>query len=243
MADTITLPGVGTQPKKTVYIAVGGVVVLGLIGYYRRKKAAAAAPATTASQIDPATGYPYGSAEDAAALSSQAGYQTPVGGGSGSSLDFSSGTALTPGGVALSTTFADNQSWERAAIDYLTNTIGLSAGAVSGALGKYLAGQSVTPSEQDIIHQAIASEGQAPVAGANGYPPSIRQAAAPSTVATPFHVADGYYVASPSRRYYKVEGMRRWHVSDATRKHLGTTVHYKPTFDSTMARVPLHGEI
>jgi hypothetical protein len=238
MPDTITLPGVGTQPKKTVYIAVAGVVVLGLVGYYRRKKAAAAAPATTASQIDPATGFAYGSAEDAAALSSQAAYQTPVGGGGGG-LDFSSGTALTSGGVAVSTTYADNGAWERAAVDFLVGTIGLAPSAVSGALGKYLAGQGVTAAEQDIIHQAIAAIPGPPQAGTNGYPPSIRQVVTSSTGGTP-QVADGYYRGNPSGTRYYVQGNKRWRLSSGTVSRLHDQ-SYHPITDTSINKLPLAG--
>ena len=64
----------GHQVKKSTAIA-GGVVTVGLVGviYYRHKQtnAANASTANPTGAIDPATGFPYGSAQDTAALAAQ----------------------------------------------------------------------------------------------------------------------------------------------------------------------------
>lgn len=171
MPDTIKIPGAGPQPKKTVYLIGGGIVVLAGIVYFRRKKAAATATTaavTDPNAIDPATGYAYGSTQEATALAGQSAYQNPVnyGGGGGPAV---SGTTINP--------IATNDQWTQAAVTYLVNTVGAPAGDVSSALGAYVAGQALSPSQIDYVHQAIAGVGPAPQAGANGYPPSIKTGA------------------------------------------------------------------
>ena len=77
MAGTVKIPGIGEV--KTSYVMIGGAVVVGIVGfaYYQHSKNSALAAATQASSatgaattasIDPQTGYPYGSAQDQAAL-------------------------------------------------------------------------------------------------------------------------------------------------------------------------------
>lgn len=174
MTDTINVPGMGATKKTTVYVAGAiGVVIIGVV-WYRSRSTASSTPVDT-TQIDPATGYPYGSPEDAAALQAQAAYVSPGGSGGGSSTPYGGGQQ--PGG------YVSNEQWKRAADDYLINTVGLPADAVSSALGKYLAGSYATATEKNYIEQARASVGQPPVAGANGYPPSIREL--PPTVKLP----------------------------------------------------------
>lgn len=178
---TVKLPGVGKVNTTMAMAAVGGVVVLGYV-YYRRKKTAAANAASTASvpasQIDAATGYPYGSSQDALALASQSAYQNPVSYGGGG------GPAGNPNNVnnpQIGTGFTNNAQWEQAAIAYLTAG-GAPFSAVSSALGKFISGVAVTDgsADADYIHQAIAAEGQPPIPGPNGYPPSIRTGGGPS---------------------------------------------------------------
>lgn len=175
-SDTIKIPGIGVQKKKPVYLAVSGVVLLGGVAYYRSRKtaAAAAAAATTATdstQIDPATGFAYGSPEDAQALASDSAYQTPTdyGGGGGSPLS-TYPTDYTVNGTT--TQFINNAQWEQAAIAFLTGG-GAPFADVSAALGAFLTGNKTGPIQQSYIEQAIASEGWPPVSGASGYPPSI----------------------------------------------------------------------
>ena len=186
MADTMQIAGKPVK-KQTVAIAAGAVVILG-IGVYRYRKQAAADAATAAdnaaaqapgtgtdSAIDPATGFPYGSIEDASALTSQSGYITPFGAG-GQGTTYLTGGPY-PGGGQTPGGFTSNAQWSQAAEDYLVNTASGDANTVGNALGKYITGQVVTAAQSDIVNQAIAFEGYPPVAGANGYPPSIRTAA------------------------------------------------------------------
>lgn len=173
----ITLPGIGPVKKQTALLMGGGVVLLGGIVYYRSRHAgAAAAPAAAddsaadSTDLDPATGYPYGSADDTAALNSYD-YGYGVSGGSGAAVSTSGG-------------YTTNAQWSQAAEEYLTGTVGQDPDAVGNALGKYITGGAVTSDQVAVIQQAIAFAGYPPVAGQNGTPPSyLTTAAAPSTTA------------------------------------------------------------
>jgi hypothetical protein len=178
---TSPLPGID---KKKMYLIVGGVVVLGGFAYYRHKKAATAAAATTGTgidntQVDPATGFPYGSTQDAAALAAETAYQTPNSYGYGST---GSGSLY---GYGTSSQFINNQDWEQAAITFLVNTVGAPSGDVSAALGRYLTGGQASAQDQSYIEQAIAAEGYPPVSGNNGYPPSVKTGGTTGTTTTP----------------------------------------------------------
>lgn len=168
LEGTIHTP-VGTVQKKTAVFLGGSVAVLVGIIWYRQKKLAEATPTTTQAEIDPATGYPYGSPEDAAALADQNGYVSPPAnsGGGGSSIPNSN------------VGYTSNSQWQQAVIETMTNNGTLSdPTAMSAALGKYLTGAYVAPDDatsNSLIQQAIAAEGYPPVAGSNGYPPSINR--------------------------------------------------------------------
>jgi hypothetical protein len=177
--------------KQDMWIGGGAVAVFG-IGYYRYRKQqkadqaaadAATAPGTGAGssdQIDPATGFPYGSAEDAAALTAQAGYNSPVNGLNGGGGYYYGGQPYGPGGGQPPGGFTSNAEWSQAAESFLVDQEGQNANAVGNALGKYITGQVVTdPTAQGYINQAIAFEGYPPVAGPNGFPPNIRTGPVP----------------------------------------------------------------
>jgi len=179
MADTVNIPGMGAQKKTTVYIAGGiGVVIVGVVWYRSRNTATSTTTSTPVdtTQIDPATGYAYGSAEDAAALAAQSSYIS-AGGSSGGGSSYYSGGQQPTG-------FVSDAQWAQAAEDYLGNTVGSDLPTVSAALGKYITGGSVTDDQHSIINQAIAFQGYPPVPGPDGYPPSVRTVAATPPTAT-----------------------------------------------------------
>jgi hypothetical protein len=157
---------VGTVPKKAAVLVGAGLALLVGVMYYRGKKQGGAASAAGAStEINPATGYVYGSPEDAAAMAAQGNYQTggSVGGGGG-------------GGGNGQTGFTTNAQWVQSTITGMTNSGIISdASALSVAIGKYIAGQPVGDNTvaRSLIEQAIAFNGPPPLAGPNGYPPSI----------------------------------------------------------------------
>lgn len=174
LEGTIKTPFGPMQKKTALIVGGGGALVIG-IGYYRSKKAAAAnAAAATSSAattdansgqsgIDPATGYPYGSAEDAAALASQQGisynpYQPGLGG-------------YQPGQYPQTgPPFSSNAAWAQ----YCEQTMGSSGSdAIAAALGHYLTGSPLQSGEPTIVDQAIAIGGYPPTAGPNGMPPGL----------------------------------------------------------------------
>lgn len=186
----VKIPGLGQVPRRTAIIFGAGAVIVVAYGVYRYQSNSSAAPATStdpsANEIDPATGYPYGSSEDAAALAANANYDTGnelVGNASGGSNTTGSASGV---GVTVPQT---NSEWTQAAIKYLAQGVGRNAGNVSSALGKYITGEDVEKGSTDdsLIHQAIAAVGYPPQPGPKGYPPSIRYTAAPPKNPHPPH--------------------------------------------------------
>lgn len=163
----------GPVPKKTAVIVGGGLVLVGAIVWYRQKQTAEQPDANVAeADINPATGYPYGSAEDAAALAQQAAYvsASPTGTASGGGNTGGSGSSNTP------TYASNNAEWSQGVLAYFQdNGIIEDISGMSVALGKYITGAYVTDVEVALIQQAIAVKGQPPTAGASGYPPSLNR--------------------------------------------------------------------
>lgn len=82
----------------------------------------------------------------------------------------STGTSGSTGGPP----FSSNAQWSQYVLNYFsTNGYGDIPGRTD-AIGNYLTGAAVTQAQVQYIHDATAIAGQAPVAGASGYPPSIR---------------------------------------------------------------------
>lgn len=134
-----------------------GVVLAGGWYYIERKKtsastAAAAATGTAATgtsanigtdpagntgQIDPETGYVYGTAEDTAALQQVTGSSSSSG------------------------TYSDNNAWGQAAINYLVG-LGEDATAANSAISAYLGSQTLTPAQQAMVNSAVQALGAPP---------------------------------------------------------------------------------
>lgn len=172
---TVDVPGIGTVKREYVIVAAVGLAVVGGYTYYKRKQASTAGTATV-SAIDPATGQPYGSAADAAQLNAQSGYLQPTGSGLG-------GSSPTP--QPTQSGFTSNDQWSQAVVQYMTSSTGADPAVVGAALGRYLAGEPVSGNDKALVLQAVAFEGHPPVPGANGFPPSIRDAPAVPTPAPP----------------------------------------------------------
>jgi hypothetical protein len=163
----------------TVAVSAGGAALLGfsVYRYQKQKKAAAVTASVNAaaqSANDPATGYPYGSAEDAAALTAQSNYIAPTGSGG---YGYGGGNTYP---VTQPGQFTSNAAWSQAAELFLVGQGG-DANAIGNALGKYITGQPVDSTSQSLINQAIAFEGYPPVPGPNGFPPSMNTANPGST--------------------------------------------------------------
>lgn len=165
--------------KSTALIAGAGIAGLGAIYLVRQRNAQRTATAAAASQnagantgIDPATGYPYGSTEDAAALANQNNYIQPYstagifGGGGGTNIPIPA-TADQPG------SFTSNAQWSQYVESYLESNEGADPTTVGNAIGKYITGQPLTPDMIQVVQNAIAIGGQPPVSGPNGNPPGF----------------------------------------------------------------------
>lgn len=175
---TVTIPG-GLKLKKNVAIGIGvASVAVGGYYYYRKRQAAAAQNTSVQGQalsdqnIDPATGYAYGSPEDQAALAAMqgggAGYG--YGGGYGGYGPQTQPPQTPPQG------FQSNAQWTQAAEQYMGST---GADAIAAALGKYLLASPLTTDQVTIVQQAVAAEGFPPVPGPNGFPPSYKTVESP----------------------------------------------------------------
>jgi hypothetical protein len=177
MAEEIKLPGLG--PTKKVYVYAGAGVLAVAVGiYYYRKRRGGGAGGTSPDQsnIDPATGFPEGSPEDLQALAQQQFEPNQPVGVTGPP------SQQTPTYTYPSATYATNDAWAQGATDYLVNVEDQQASAVGPALALYLAGEPVTAAQKVIIEMARAIAGSPPQAGPNGYPPSIKEVVAPTTV-------------------------------------------------------------
>lgn len=193
MADTVDILG-KSVPKKTAYIVGGGAALVVAYALYKRHQNAANATAaanTSATggtadnpgNIDPATGYVSGSAEDVAALAAQGGgygLGYGIGGGIAGGGNVNTNVSPNPAGG-----YTSNSQWAQAAEAYITGGSGGGGptDAVGNALGKYLTGGELTPDQQSIVNQAIAFQGYPPVSGPNGYPPAMRTAPTPTPAA------------------------------------------------------------
>lgn len=155
----------GTVQKKTALLAAGGAALLLGIVWYRQKQLDANAVVIPEAEINPATGFPYGSAEDAEALTQQAGYISPpaTGGNTGGGSGYPSNIG-----------YVNNGQWTQAVVDYMVgNGLVEDPAQLSAALGRYISGAYASGNDISLIQQAIAAQGYPPVASPNGYPPSI----------------------------------------------------------------------
>lgn len=259
MADTIQIAGKAVK-KSTAGIAVAGAGIFGILyyRYYKNQKASADATAQanaaaqtgtgvgSSDQIDTATGFPYGSEQDAAALSAQGAYQGAYGSTFATGSPFGFTTGIPPGGTAAGQSFTNNAQWSQAAEDYLVNNTGANANTVGNALGKYITGQVVdTETQQPIIEQAIAFENYPPQAGGDGYPPSIRTAPPVTTTPPPTGTAPPP-AGAPTVTVPKVVGLRAATVAIPKLKALGLNANTNPPINpvheySVESQTPIWG--
>jgi hypothetical protein len=178
----VTIPG--THGKKVPKaVAIGGVAVVGVLAvmWWRNNHSAAAPAASTGmvtdsagnvcTAVNPATGFCPGTAEDTDALNGT----LNGAGGSGGGSDSIIGTT-TPDQVTNGPPFTTNAAWSQYAITTLGQSGNTDPGALTDALGAYLAGGQVTAAQHILINDALAVAGSPPVTGVNGFPPSINVA-------------------------------------------------------------------
>jgi hypothetical protein len=167
--DTVKLPGIG--PVKKTYALAGGAAVTGilLVSYYRGKKTAAN-PAVASGEINPVTGFPYGSPQDTAALAIQGAGVPVTGSGGGDGIGDTPPPDIGSGGLPV---FANNAMWAQYVEAYMINQEQADPTTVGNAIGAYLTGTPVTENQRIIINRAIAIGERPPVSGQGGFPPSM----------------------------------------------------------------------
>jgi hypothetical protein len=175
VTETIKLPGIGPVKKNTALWVGLGVVGLGVVFYARSRNSSGGTAGAAA--IDPVTGFPYGSPEDTAALAATTATSGSSGGGGGASASDNGPPLDTSGGIP---TFASNAQWSQYVEQYMINNEQADPTTVGNAIGAYVSGASITETQRDIVHRAIAIANTPPVSGQGGFPPSFHlQAAAP----------------------------------------------------------------
>lgn len=171
---------------------------------------------------DPATGQTYG--DEATGSGGSFGLAGGVGGIGGDgdfpwdgtynnpsdpdSLDTSTGTTFGQEGTSPGITgqggppFSTNSQWSNWVIGQLTSqNPNTDTGALTDALGLYLAGQQVEPAQKTLILDAEAIGGPPPVAGPGGYPPNVQ--------------TDGNKGPAPAAPSVTVPAVRNMQVNDA----------------------------
>lgn len=134
------------------------VAAAGIYYYFSRKSSSASPgnatspgsqtdPAGNVGYIDPSTGYVYGSPEDTAALQAASQNASTTSGSSTSS--------------SVGSTYADNNAWGRAAINYLAG-LGVDASTANQAIQLYLSSQPLTTAQQGDVNLAIQALGPPP---------------------------------------------------------------------------------
>jgi PASTA domain-containing protein len=184
---TLNVGGIKVE-KKTAAIVVIGVGGIFLIGWYRNKQAAKQQQASVdqagQSQMDPSTGFPYGSAEDAAALQAQLNYSNPYAYNSssyaGGQVIGYTGSGSPVYGPGNTGSFTSNAQWSQYVESYLEQNEGADPTTVGNAIGKYITGQPLTADMIQVVQNAIAIGGYPPVAGPNGNPPNYVTANQPT---------------------------------------------------------------
>ena len=145
---------VGPLPL-VVWMGAGLVIWLYLQKKQSTGSSTASATGATAGQIDPATGYSYGTSQDQLALANLA----------SGSLDSSSGGGSTStSGSTTAGAYATNQAWGEAAINYLVAR-GIDPTTANQAIQLWLSSQTLTSDQQadvNLVVQAIGSPPQPP---------------------------------------------------------------------------------
>jgi len=135
------------------------IAAAGIYWFLIRKNAGRATdPAGNVGQIDPATGFVYGSPQDRQALAGSS--------GGGGASDGSSGSS----GSTTAGAYQDNAAWGRAAINYLVG-LGIDPAAANESIQQYLSSQTLTPAQQANVNLAIQAIGAPPtLPGPTGTP-------------------------------------------------------------------------
>jgi hypothetical protein len=185
MATQVKVPGIGSVDKKYVY--AGAAVTAGIVGYaYWRARNAAAEPTTSdyTSGEELATENAYASGSDYAYDGGVSEYAGASGGGNVN--------------VDQNPAPSTNAEWAQRAVESLS-AVGVDTLAASAAIGRYIAGLTLTEAQADYIRQARALLGPLP-----GGDLAIKVA---PTQTTPTPNTPG---GTPSTTVAKVTGIKTW---------------------------------
>lgn len=184
--------GVSIFTKKVgplpAYVWMGAAIVLYL--YFKKRNAASSASASTAANsaqtdssgasgnIDPATGYVYGTTADTQALASQ-------------NSSTSTGSGSTTAGQ-----YQTNQAWAEAAINYLVG-LGIDPVEANSAVTQYISSQTLTTQQQADVNLAVQGIGGPPNPPTPGNaPPPVQTAGGGTSTVTANNPPTGFTATS-----------------------------------------------
>lgn len=169
MPDAPAIPKKSTGKKLTTqqkWLLGGGIAAGGIVGviFLRRASSsssnannASASGTADSSDIDPATGYPYGSAADDEALEAEYGAYGTTEGELGE-YDPLTGTYV---GEEATTAISTNAEWTQYALSELEDA-GYNSTTAAAALGAYLGGTPLTTDQYQIVQTALGLAGNPP---------------------------------------------------------------------------------
>lgn len=158
MPSDVKVPVMGKTPKGAVIAGVVAVVAVGGYLLYKHLTKPAVPPTTAA------TGYGYGATGYGYGAGGYGSYGT-AGFGGGYPYFGYQGYGGPPPPQGPPTT---NAQWGQQAEAALGSS---GHDSIAAALGKYLTGATITPTQYQTVQEAIAVMGYPPVAGTNNYPP------------------------------------------------------------------------
>lgn len=133
------------------------------------------------------------------------GSYTPVGGAAGNASAGGSGNAS-------GNTFADNNAWGTAAINYLIS-LGFDPGNVNQAIGQYLASQPLTTQQQAMVNSALQHFGSPPLipAPVNGDVPGTGNQGTGSAMVAPTNLHLNKYPGNAAQLVWNADKNADWY--------------------------------
>jgi Fibronectin type III domain len=183
---TITIAG-KKIPQWAVYTGAGALIVGGIL-YFKNRNSSSSSSSTDPNAIDPVTGLPYSQDNEVdpltgmtylseaqefgsvAAAEAQYASDTSLASTGSGAVDTGSSDTGTTTGTTTTGTFTTNAQWAAQVESDLVD-IGYSSSDVSAAIGRYLAGLSLTSDQAAIVQAGIGLDGPPPV-----NPPAINTA-------------------------------------------------------------------
>lgn len=240
MASEVTIGG-RKFPKWGIYASIaGGLGVIGYVWYQHKQNASSPGidpvtglPYSQDNQVDPLTGETY--LQEAEAYGSVSAAESAIqaqnyGGGAGA---YGSGTLQevpysSISGSETGTNYTSNAQWAQAVEAGLTD-IGYTSTDISAALGRYLAGLSLTSDQATIVYAALAEYGNPPAG-------SFQVILAPSAGTTSPPPADGTTTPPPAGGGTAAPHPVTW-VSAQWVNSTSANVHWAPSAGATQYQV------